>query len=130
MNQQYLDLAKEITSGMSSQHDDFYFIKPYLIKKDILIEIGKEVLHNRYVFKDYVYYKYDFLDYYKESDREGFLDKWMKIWKKEKEGIDVDRDTFSELKNIIISNITSISGEWYYSKKDNCYLPKKTCFNI
>ena len=128
MNKEYVNLGKELVSKVSLTWVSLEYLNPSIMKESVLESIGKQAYRNNEIFSDYLAYKYELHDYYR-ADNLHFLGEWIAEWWNDERGQKFQRDTFPKLMNIILSEILSEDGGWYYDDKNDLYLPKGTHFN-
>lgn len=128
MNKEFMNLGKELISKASITWVILENLNPSIMKDSTLEAIGKRVYENKEVFSDYLYYKYELIEYYRAKNM-NFGGEWIAEWWSDERGEEFQKSTFPKLIDIIISEISSPSGGWYYDEDNDLYLPKGTHFN-
>lgn len=124
MNQNFLELGKELIEGISKTWSTLEYLTPELIKDSILERIGKVIYFNKEIFNDYLYYKYELPEYYKKINKDmpkgGFYCEW---WSDDR-GPSYQRDTFRLLVDFVLEILLSDEGGFYCDDETGYFIPK------
>lgn len=125
MNNSFLELGKEIVSGLSKTWATLEYLNTNLLKDTVLESIGKSVYFNKEIFNDYLYYKYELPKYYKELNKDMPKGGVFAEWWSDERGSDYQRETFGVLVDLVIEILISDEGGYYCDEDDTGYfLPK------
>ena len=126
----FIELGKEIVNNLSNTWCTLEKLNSSYIKDDILEDIGREIYNNKEIFKDYLFYKYEISDVYKEI---GLNEppSWIAEWWFDERGKDYQKDTFEGVVGIVLNKIN-----WYQREEDGVFEPryiqikKERCINM
>lgn len=114
----FIELGKEIVNNLSNTWCTLEKLNSSYVKDDILEDIGREIYNNKEIFKDYLFYKYEISDVYKEVGLDEPLS-WIAEWWFDERGKNYQKDTFSDVVEIVLDKIN-----WYQREEDGVFEPR------
>lgn len=114
----FIELGIEVVNNLAYTWSTLEKLNSSYIKDDILEDIGREIYNNKEIFKDYLFYKYEIFDVYKEVGLDA-PKTWIAEWWFDERGREYQKDTFPKLVEIVLNHI-----DWYQKEEDGVYEPK------